>query len=58
MTGVELIGAALAAGAAAGRTNTTSSAIGDACTGLKNLLSRRARGVQVGAHNIQTNAFS
>jgi hypothetical protein len=44
MTGVELIVAALAAGATAGLTTTTSSAIGDAYAGLKHLLSRRLTG--------------
>lgn len=41
MTGVELIMAALAAGASAGVTNATSGAIADAYAGLKALLSRR-----------------
>ncbi|WKU08819.1 hypothetical protein [Micromonospora sp. HUAS LYJ1] len=44
MTGVELIVAALAAGAAAGSTDVTKSAISDSYTGLKNLLRRRLLG--------------
>jgi hypothetical protein len=44
MTGVELIVAALAAGATAGLSTATGTAIGDAYTGLKRLLSRRLAG--------------
>jgi hypothetical protein len=64
MTGVELIVAALAAGAAAGVTDATTSAIGDAYAGLKRLLSRRLAAARrllslvVGDHNTQTNTFS
>lgn len=44
MTGVELIVAALAAGAAAGITDTASSAIRDTYVGLKDLLAHRLAG--------------
>jgi hypothetical protein len=44
MTGVELIVAALAAGAAAGITDTASSAIRDTYIGLKDLLAHRLTG--------------
>ncbi|MDI5936863.1 MULTISPECIES: hypothetical protein [unclassified Micromonospora] len=44
MTGVEMIVAALAAGAAAGSTDVTKSAISDAYIGLKSLLRRRLMG--------------
>lgn len=44
VTGVEMIVAALAAGAAAGSTDVTKSAIADAYIGLKNLLRRRLMG--------------
>ena len=52
MTGAELIVAALAAGATAGLTNTTSTAIGDAYTELKNLLSRRLTGRRAAVETI------
>jgi hypothetical protein len=44
VTGVEIIVAALAAGATAGVTNTASSAVQDAYTGLRDALRRRLRG--------------
>ncbi|NYH42056.1 hypothetical protein HNR22_001783 [Micromonospora jinlongensis] len=44
MTGAEMIVAALAAGAAAGSTDVTKSAILDAYIGLKNLLQQRLSG--------------
>ncbi|MEV1321448.1 hypothetical protein PSN13_01353 [Micromonospora saelicesensis] len=44
MTGAEMIVAALAAGAAAGSTDVTKSAISDAYIGLKSLLRRRLSG--------------
>ncbi|MBT8225391.1 MAG: hypothetical protein HKP61_20950 [Dactylosporangium sp.] len=44
MSGVELIAAALAAGASAGLTSTASAAVGDAYAGLKGLLGRRLVG--------------
>jgi hypothetical protein len=44
VTGVELIAAALAAGAAAGITDTTSGALRDAYVGLRELVRRRLAG--------------
>lgn len=44
MSGVELIAAALAAGASAGLTGTVSTAVADAYAGLKRLISQRLAG--------------
>jgi hypothetical protein len=44
LSGLELIAAALAAGASAGLSNTATAAVQDAFNGLKQLLGRRLRG--------------
>jgi hypothetical protein len=49
MSGVELIAAALAAGASAGLTSTASAAVSDAYAGLKRLLGQRLVGRQAAA---------